>query len=132
MAVFDHIQRLDLHRRESGQSAAQSRAEHGAPVARQRQPLQQSGGEVPDQEGADDVDRECRPRPTRRVADGQGVQGGAGQGAQRPAGENRGQLAIVVLCHGPIPFGVPVIASQRRGTLKLRKLGKYLTSREST
>lgn len=53
MTVFDHADRLDLHRRESGQSAAQSGAEQWASITRQGQSLQQPGGEITHQEGAD-------------------------------------------------------------------------------
>ena len=67
VVVFEHLQRLDLHGRERGQPAAQAGAEQRAPITRQRQPLQQSGGEVAQQERADDVDGERRPRPARGV-----------------------------------------------------------------
>ena len=98
VVVLDHLQRLDLHRREGRQSAAQSGAQQRAPVARQRQPLQQAGGEVAQQEGADDVDDERRPRPARGIGNGQGRQRRAGRGCParrrrrpRPVRDSRGR-----------------------------------------
>lgn len=106
MTVFDHADRLDLHRRESGQSAAQSGAEQWASITRQGQSLQQPGGEITHQEGADDVDRERRPWLPGWVGDGECAQRCSGQRTQRSAGENRSQLAIIVVWHWSIPLGV--------------------------
>src|ERR1700722_5138617 len=40
VVMLDHLQRLDLHGREGGQTAAQPGSEQGPSVTRQRQPLQ--------------------------------------------------------------------------------------------
>ena len=56
-------QELELHRRERGQPAAEAGAEQRPAVGGQRQPLLQPGRETAEQERADEVDGERRPRP---------------------------------------------------------------------
>src|ERR1700761_6144459 len=53
VVMLDHLQRLDLHGREGGQTAAQPGSKQGPAVTRQRQSLQQPRREITHQEGTD-------------------------------------------------------------------------------
>ena len=126
--MFDHLQGLDLHGGESGQAAAQSGAQQRAAVTRQRQPLEQAGGEVAQQERADDVDDERRPRPACRVGYGEACASAArAQRAQRAAGEDRRQFAVVMAGHGLILPSLTTerLRSQERAQRRTGRIGDH-------
>jgi hypothetical protein len=90
LAPVEHLQQLDLHRREGGERPAHAGAQEGAAVGADREPLLQARDEVAEEEAADDVDGKDRPRPMSGLGGRELDEPGPDRGSQGAAGEDSG------------------------------------------